>query len=173
MAKVSESSLLSFHATIAIIGINPYVLVPPRHLQTLFAAAGRDRGPIPLKVRVGEKEFHQNLVKYQGAWRLYLNMPMRRAAGKDVGARVRVGVAFDPAPRIEPVPRKLVRALANDSKARTTFRALSPSRRKEICRYLNALKTAASLERNIESVLRHLRGDRPPKLRALMRRKVD
>jgi hypothetical protein len=165
--------MLCFHATIAIIGINPYVLIPPRHLQALFAAAGRDKGPIPLKVRVGEKEFNQNLVKFQGAWRLYLNMPMRRAAGKDVGDRVGVNVAFDPAPRIEPVPRKLVRALANDSKARTAFRALPPSRRKEIFRYLNGLKTTASLERNIETVLRHLRGDRPPKLRSLMRRKID
>jgi hypothetical protein len=170
---VSESSVISFDATIAIIGINPYVLVPPRQLQALLTAAGRYKGPIPLKVRVGEKELNQNLVKYQGAWRLYLNMPMRRAAGKDVGDRVRVGVAFDPAPRIEPVPRKLVLALANDSKARTTFRGLSPSRRKEICRCLKGLKTAASLERNIETLMRHLRGRRPTKPRALMRRKVD
>jgi uncharacterized protein YdeI (YjbR/CyaY-like superfamily) len=71
------------------------------------------------------------------------------------------------------VPRKLVLALAHDSKAPTAFRGLSPSRRKEICRYLNRLKTAASLERNIETLMRRLRGRPPTKPRTLMRRKLD
>jgi hypothetical protein len=38
---------------------------------------------------------------------------------------------------------------------------LPPSRRKEICRYLNALKTEPSRERNLLEVLEHLTGESP------------
>jgi hypothetical protein len=147
-----------FRAFIAVLGINPYVLVPPGHLKALFKAAGRDKGPIPLKGRLDGVPFKQTLVKYQGAWRLYLNTPMRRAARKAVGDRVTVHLEFDPKPRVEPMPPKFRRALIRHSAARTAFERLAPSRKKEILRYLNGLKTQASLERNIEIVMGHLRG---------------
>jgi hypothetical protein len=160
-----------FRATIAIIGINPYVLVPDTHLRALFAAAGRDKGPIPIELSIGARAFKQNLVRYQGAWRLYLNQPMRDAAGKDVGDVIALGVRFDPEPRVEPMPKALARALKQDRVAREAFAALPPSRKKEIQRYLNALKTQASAERNAAIVVRHLRGEQPPTLGALLRKR--
>ena len=158
-----------FRAKIAILDINPYVLLPPSHLKALFDAANRDKGPIPVKGSIDGVDFRQTLVKYQGAWRLYLNTPMRKAAGKDVGDTVLVRVEFNARPRVERMPIKFKRALAQHREARVTYEALVPSRKKEILRYLNSLKTTISLERNIETVIRHLLGERPPKLRAMMR----
>jgi hypothetical protein len=164
-----ESCLPQFRATIAIIGINPYVLVPAVHLRALFDAAGRDKGPIPIRVTIAGTAFEQNLVRYQGEWRLYLNGPMRKAAGKDVGERIALGVEFDAAPRAEPMPPLLERALATQPAARATFEALAPSRRKEILRYLNRAKSPATLQRNVDQVLHYLLGG-PARLAVLRSR---
>jgi hypothetical protein len=151
----------AFSATIRLLGINPYVAVPARERKRIFAAAAREQGPIPVRGRIDATPFRQTFVKYQGEWRLYLNTPVRRAAGKDVGDRVTVEVEFDPAPLEEPMPPALKRALQLDAGAREAFAALPPSRKKEICRYINALKTEPSRERNIRMVIAHLSGASP------------
>ena len=56
------------------------------------------------------KDFIQNLVKYSGKWRLYLNGPMRKAAGKDVGDIIDIKIDFDPKPRTTPIHPKLKKA---------------------------------------------------------------
>lgn len=66
----------AFKAEIKIIGINPYVLVPGPILQKIFKQAGRDKGPIPIKGTINKKPYRQTLVKYSGAWRLYINTTM-------------------------------------------------------------------------------------------------
>jgi len=159
----------AFVATIRLLGINPYVAVPAAERRALFQAAGRDKGPIPVRGRIDQTPFVQTFVKYQGEWRLYLNTPVRRAAGKDVGDRVRVEVELDPVPRREPVPPALRRALAQHPAAGTAFKALTASRKKEICRYINALKTEPSRERNVQMVLQHLSGDTSAKVGAFLR----
>jgi len=98
---------------------------------------------------------------YQGEWRLYLNGPMRKIAGKDVGDRIALSVEFDPAPRQEPITPELGRALDRDAAAQQAFLALAPSRQKEILRYLNRLQTAATLQANVDKVLLFLRGGAP------------
>ncbi len=160
----------SFRATIALLGINPYVSVPARHLAALFQAAGRKTSPIPIRVDIGGQNFRQNLVIYRGAWRLYLNAPMRAAAGKDVGERVTLGIAFDPAPRLEPLPIELDRALDAEPQARIAFAALTPSRRKEISRYLSSAKTDVTRTRNVAKVIAYLLGNEPPGLVVLQER---
>lgn len=149
----------AFSATIRLLGVNPYVTVPARERKRIFTASRREKGPIPVRGRIDATPFRQTFVKYQGEWRLYLNTPVRRAAGKDVGDRVTVEVEFDPAPPKEPVPPALKRALQQHAGAREAFAALPPSRRKEICRYINALKTEPSRERNIRAVIAHLSGE--------------
>jgi hypothetical protein len=157
----------AFRATIEQIGINPYVSLPPRRLAALFEAAGKQRGPIPVVIEIGGATFRQSLVKYQGAWRLYLNTPMRAAAGKSVGQGVTLKVDFDPAPRVEPMPPALRLALAKDERAKAAFAALVPSRQKEIQRYLNSAKTAATVERNVAKVVAWLTGEAPAALAVL------
>jgi hypothetical protein len=160
-----------FTATIELLGINPYVLVPPAQLAALFEAAGRDKSPLPIQAELDGRAFPQRLVRYRGAWRLYLNTPMRKAIGKEVGDLVRVRVTYDPVPRTEPMLPEFARALRAAPDARAHFEALSPGRQQEILRYLNRSKSAVTRTRNIETVLAHLRGEERPTLAALMRKR--
>jgi hypothetical protein len=162
----------SFTAKILIIGINPYVGLPDEILNTLFKQAEKNKGPIPVRGTLNRKRFKQTLVKYQGAWRLYLNTPLRQDAGIDVGDDATVEIEFDPEPRIVPTHPKFARALAKNKEAKAAFEKLAPSRQKEILRYLNSMKTDESLVRNIEKVIQYLSGKRPAGLSALTRRKA-
>ena len=161
----------SFSARISKIGINPYVSVPEDVLNRLFKQAGKTKGPIPVRGTLNGEKFKQTLVKYRGAWRLYINGWMRQAAGVDVGDEAQVKLEFDPIPRIERNPPKLVQALAKNKTAKAAFERLAPSRQKEILRYLNAMKTEKSLERNIEKVIKHLLGEKPEGLHHLLDRR--
>ena len=147
-----------FTTTILKIGINPYVLLPEPVLTKLFAEAGRDKGPIPVKGTLNGHAFIQHLVKYSGKWRLYLNTPMRKAAGIDVGDMAKVQVTFDPEPRTIAMHPKLQKALLKNKAALAAFEKLNPSYQKEIIRYINHLKTEASVDRNIDKAIAHLLG---------------
>ena len=148
----------SFSAKIQIIGVNPYVLLPSTLLKYIFQKAGKDKGAIPIQLKIGGKEFIQNLIKYSSKWRLYLNMPMRKAAGKDVGDTIEVQIDFDAKPRITPMHPKLKKAFKENKEAKTAFEKLSPSRQKEILRYINFLKLEDSVDRNIKRAILHLVG---------------
>src|ERR1043165_1724233 len=129
--------MLSFSAKIQIIGVNPYVLLPPKVLQGVFEQAGKDKGPIPVKGAMDGHPYIQTLVKYSGKWRLYLNTPMRKAADKDVGDTIDVTIEYDPEKRTVATPPKLQSALKKDKAAKATFDALPPSRQKELVRYID------------------------------------
>jgi hypothetical protein len=151
--------MITFSAKIYIIGINPYVLLPDLVLEEIFVQADKNSGPIPVKVFFGESGFLQTLVKYSGKWRLYLNGEMRKAAGKDVGDTVKIQIGFDTEERITPMPPKLKLALENNQKAKAVFENLSTSRRKEIMRYINNLKSVESVDRNILRAMQFLLGN--------------
>src|SRR6188508_917570 len=125
-----------FSAKIQIIGINPYVILPASLLKYIFQKAGKDKGAIPVQLKIGGKDFIQNLVKYSGKWRLYLNAPMRKAAGKDVGDTIEMQIDFDPSPRTTSMHPKLKKAFKENLNAKKAFERLSPSRQKEILRYI-------------------------------------
>ena len=148
----------SFSAKIRIIGVNPYVLLPSTLLKYIFQKAGKDKGAIPIQLKIGGKEFIQNLIKYSSKWRLYLNMPMRKAAGKDVGDTIEVQIDFDAKPRITPMHPKLKKAFKENKEAKTAFEKLSPSRQKEILRYINFLKSEDSVDKNIKRAISNLVG---------------
>lgn len=164
----------SFKAKIYIISkINPVVDVPEDVLKAIFEEAGKSKGPIPVRGRLNGAEFIQTLIKYEGAWRLYLNGEMRKSAGIDTGDMGEVEIEFDPRPRTEPIPEKFAEALNADKEASTEFARLSASRQKEILRYLNSMKTEASLVKNVEKVIRHLTGKPADTLHALMRKEKN
>ncbi|MFI5149727.1 MAG: YdeI/OmpD-associated family protein [Bacteroidia bacterium] len=148
----------SFTAKIQIIGVNPYVLIPAPILKSIFIQAGKDKGPIPVKGTLNGYGYIQTLVKFSGKWRLYLNTPMRKAAGIDTGDSARVEICFDPKPRILTMHVQLAIALDKNKKAKTVFETLAPYRQKEIIRYIGFLKTKESVERNIVKVIQHLLG---------------
>ena len=148
----------SFSAKIQIIGINPYVSLPSSLLEYVYQKARKDKGAIPVQLKIGGKDFIQNLVKYSGKWRLYLNGPMRKAAGKDVGDIIEIQIDFDPRPRTTPIHAKLKKAFKENPNAKKAFEKLSPSRQKEILRYINFLKSEESVDKNIKRIISHLAG---------------
>lgn len=172
-----HSRVRSFSAKIFIISkINPVVDVPDEVLEYLCKKAGRNKGPIPVKGKLNGKKFIQTVVKYQGAWRLYLNGEMRKSAGIGGSGRgdiAHVELDFDPAPRTVPMPPLLEKALTKNKPAKAAFEALAPSRQKEILRYLGSMKAEESLARNVEKVVKQLLGEKTDTLNALMRRQKD
>jgi len=148
----------SFTAKILIIGVNPYVLLPSDLLKHIFKKAGKNKGAIPVELKIDGESFIQNLVKYTGKWRLYLNGMMRKAAGKDVGDIIEIKIDYDPKERTTPIHPKLQRAFKENKEAKTTFDKLSPSRQKEILRYISFLKSEESVDRNVKRAIGYLTG---------------
>lgn len=148
----------SFSAKIFIIGINPYVLLPAAILKAIFLEAGKDKGPITVKGTIDGHAFIQTLVKYSDKWRLYLNEPMRRACGKDVGDKATFELSYDGIERITLMHPALEAALKKDKKATAIFKQLPPFMQKEIKRYINNLKTPTSVDKNVIRAINFLHG---------------
>lgn len=158
-----------FSAKIETIGVNPYILLPEEILDAVFKQAGKDKGAIPVRGTIQSKAFKQTLVKYAGAWRLYLNTLMREDSNTKVGDTAIFEIEYDPIPRIEPMNFKLEKALQRNRAAKEVFENLSASRKKEILRYLNSIKTNEILEKNVERVMTFLSGQKPDSLHPLLR----
>ncbi|WP_412062373.1 YdeI/OmpD-associated family protein [Rubrivirga sp. IMCC45206] len=149
----------NFSADLEIVAGNPFVFVPQDILEALFERAGRTKGPIPIRGFVNRAPFQQTLVRFKGAWRLYVNMTMLPDSPRRVGERLALSIAFDPSDRtIEPHPL-WVTALEKDDAARRVYDGLPPSRRKEIVRYLSHLKTDESVRRNVSRAIEFLHGN--------------
>lgn len=158
-AKVIQATYVQiFTAKIYKLGINPAVDPPNDVLDSLFESAGKDKGPIPVYGTIDGADFTQTLVKFQGKWRLYVNGEMLRASGAKIGDEIRVEIEFDSRPREVSMPARLREALKLDKRAKIAFAELTPSRQKEIFKYINSLRTEASIARNVEKILQQLKG---------------
>ncbi|MEZ4646450.1 MAG: YdeI/OmpD-associated family protein [Chloroflexota bacterium] len=147
-----------FSATLEIIGVNPYVHVPPSILADIFSEAGKDKGGIPVCGQVNGKPYKQTLVKYRGSWRLYINTMMLKNSPQHIGESIEVDIEFDPESREIAMPEPFRVALDSCSEAKAVFESLSPSRKLEIVRYLARLKSEDSLQRNIQRAINFLLG---------------
>ena len=145
-------------AEIQIIGINPYILLPENILTEICNQAGRDKGPIQIKGTINGKPYLQTLVKYVGAWRLYINLKMLKNSPKRIGEIIDITVEFDPKERIIKQHPKLVKALTDNQEAKNVFDNLRPSLRHEIVRYIAHLKTEESVDKNIIKAINFLLG---------------
>lgn len=149
----------TFTATLEIIGINPFVFIPEEILDQIFNDSGRNKSPIPVKGMVNGNEFKQNLMKYLGEWRLYVNLTMLKNSPKRIGEVIEVAVEYDDADRSIAIHPQLEKAIKESAVAAANFEKLIPSRKHELIRYINNLKTEASIQRNIERIIRHLHGE--------------
>ncbi len=147
-----------FKAKLEIIDGNPFVFIPIEVLSKIFIQSKRNKSPIPVQGRINEKEYKQTLMKYSGAWRLYVNMKMLKDSPRRIGEHLEIEIEFDPSDRsISPHPA-LTTALAENEKANKVFKSLSPSKQKEIIRYISNLKTKQSIERNVKRAINFLLG---------------
>ena len=148
-----------FSAILEIIGINPFVFVPDEILHRIFLEAKKNKGAIPVNGTVNELPYKQNLVRFKGHWRLYINTVMLKNSPKRIGETIEITIAFDPSDRtIHPHP-KLVKALEENKEANTVFEGLTPSLKLEIIRYIANLKTEESIDRNVNKAIQFLLGN--------------
>jgi hypothetical protein len=134
------------------------VSLPEGVLAFVCKQAGKEKGPIRVRGTINGDPCRQTLLRYKGAWRLYVNGFILKNSPKRIGEKIVVEIEFDPEDkRIEPHP-KLVEALRKDKKAAAVWVKLTPSRRWEIVRYIGSLKTEESVDRNIARAILHLNG---------------
>ena len=152
-----------FYATIQIRGINPFVEVSASRASALKPGW---RKPLPVLVQLNGKPPQGHRINMMpagdGSFYLYLNNIIRTHAGVTVGDRVSVSIEFDPAYRSGPqhtMPRWFQTALRDHPRARENWNKLTPSRQKEVLRYLAQLKSPEARERNLARALRALSGD--------------
>ncbi len=150
--------MYEFKAELKIIGVNPYVDVPEAVLVSLLTKAQKEKGAIPVYGRVNGVPYTQTLVRYLGAWRLYINMKMLKNSPKRVGETIHIEVDYDPRDRTIPMPPLLCKALENDRHAREMYESLKPSLQKEINRYIANLKTEEKVRENVQRALDFLNG---------------
>lgn len=166
--RLDSRSAVAFEATLQRVGIDIVAEVPARasaKLARASVAAGRSKGAIPVQAKLpgSSRSFPQTLVPIGGGrHKLYVNEVMLGATGLVEGQRVRITLTLDLADRMAAMPAQLADALAASDAASATFDALSPSRRKEVLRYLTNLKTQAALERNVAKFVAKLAGGEMP-----------
>ena len=154
---------LRFTARIEIVGINPFVLVSARRASKLKPSW---RKPMPVMVRVNgkpERPWHINMMPVGGgSFRLYLHATVRKASATGVGDRVRIEVRFNSAYKNgpqHPIPGWFRSALKLNPAAARNWKALIPSRKKEVLRYFAGLKSPEARERNLARALWALSGE--------------
>ncbi len=151
----------SFSATVKIRGINPFVLVSEARTNAIQPGW---RKPLPVLVRLNgkpEKAWRINMMPAgDGGFYLYLHGDLRKATATAVGDRVRVEIEFDAKYRggPQPMPRWFKEALAANPRAKQSWKALTPSRKKEVIRYLSRLRSEEARSRNLAKVLHMLSG---------------
>jgi hypothetical protein len=151
---MKRSNAVTFSARIYKLGINPCVDVPARASRFF----GR-RGYVPVAGTVGGHSFRGTLVPVgDGRHRLFLNTDIRVRAAVGPGDRVQLVLQLDTRSRDLPVPPALASALKTNHAAAAAWLALTPSKRKEILSYLNWLKSAEAMERNVQNVVERLAG---------------
>lgn len=152
----------TFKAVVKIRGINPFIAVSASRAEALKPGW---RKPLPVLLRInGEPAdaWRTNMMPAgDGSFFLYLNGIVRAEAGVSVGDQVRVEVEFDASYRSgppHPMPPWLRQALKENPKAWKNWIALSPSRKKEVLRYLAQLKSPEARARNLNKALHVLSG---------------
>jgi len=142
--------------------LNPYVLVSAKRARALKQGWRR---PMPVLVQIDGKPqppWRVNMMpRGDGSFYLYLQGTVRKASHTSVGDTVSVTLVFDAGYRsgpLHPTPSWLRVPLSKNRKARAAWVALTPSRKKEILRYLAALRSPEARDRNLARLLHVLSG---------------
>jgi hypothetical protein len=156
-------SVLEFKADILINGVNPYVMINSEQASLLKE---NWRRPMPVFVKVNNKPddgWRINMMPVgDGRFYLYLDGNARKASQSKVGDTVNVTVEFDALYRSGPVhaiPQLLQDALDRDSDIQARWEKLSPSRQKEVLRYLDKIKSEEIKIKNTERMINILLGN--------------
>ena len=145
-----------FSALIIKLGINACVNVPEKIVKNLLAAAGKKSAPVQVKCVLNGVDFDANVVRYSGDWRLYLNMVTRRAAGCDIGDKIKIHLAYDPSIRMPPMPEQFQQALRGNPDLQKAWRLRPSAKRREILQFLIDKKSVAEFARGVAETIEFL-----------------
>ena len=144
----------NFSAEIYKVGINAVADVPVE----VTAALHKGKGYIRIKGTINGFAFSTTLVPVKGApYRLFVNIPMLKGGNAALGDTAKFSIEPETAPVDHDYP--MVPQLEKQLKAKkllSAFEGLTPSRRKDILKYLNYLKTEEALQKNIDKVIGQL-----------------
>ena len=160
--RSDESMKTVFTAPVKIRNSNPYILVTAARANTIKSGW---RKPIPVHIRITgntDRKWRTNMMPVgNGDFYLYLHGDIRRVCQASVGDRIRIEIQFDASYRNGPqhsMPTWFRQGLAANPRAESHWRALTPSRKKEVLRYFSRLKSPAARGRNLASALHVLSG---------------
>jgi hypothetical protein len=134
-----------FAASIYKVGVIRYVDVP-REVSKTFGSAPH----VPVIGTVEGVPARTTLVsRGKGCYRMAMHGDIRKKLRVDCGAVVEVAIQLDEESREPELPPALVLALRNAPKAQRRFRGVTTALRRQIVRYLTAVKSQEALERRV------------------------
>lgn len=163
-----NSGVQVFAGSIYKVGVIRYVDVP-REVSKKFGSGAH----VPVIGTVEGVPVRTTLVsRGKGDYRMAIHGDVRKKLRVDSGAVVEVAIRLDEESREPALPPALVLALRNSPKAQRRFRAITTALRRQIVRYLVAVKSQETLERRVSRfVARWERLEPGTKAKAKNRRK--
>jgi len=144
----------SFKAKIYKTGINWCVDVPFKISESLE----KEKGYIRINGLINEFEFKQTLVPVKNAkYRLFVNGIMMKGGQTALGKVASFSIEQNKTLLIKeyPVPALLKKTL-QEQKLTKDFQSLSPTRIKDILKYLSYVKTEETMKKNVDKVITQL-----------------
>ena len=143
--------MFEFSAKIYKNGINACADVPKEITDKMEPL----KGYIKVTGKINGFDFEKNLVPVKNKpYRLFINIPMLKGAGAKIGGTVDFALKqnLEAKEKNYPTPKRLTQKL-KERKLLDKFNKLSDSRKKDILKYLNYIKTAKTLEQNIDKLI--------------------
>jgi Domain of unknown function (DUF1905)/Bacteriocin-protection, YdeI or OmpD-Associated len=148
-----EDFLHIFSGRIYQVGLIRYVDVPAEVTRQLSARETH----VPVRGTVEGIALRTTMVsRGRGCHRIAIHGDIRKKLRIDAGAVVEIAIERDEEPREPVLPPFLVLSLRNAPKAQAAFRSMTTALRRQVVRYLTAVKQQATLERRITKFVRRL-----------------
>ena len=152
-----------FSARIYKVGLIRYVDVPAGISRQLGEGAH-----VPVAGTVEGVPLRSTLVsRGRGAYRLAIHGDIRKRLRVEAGAVVEIAICRDTESREPQLPPALALALRNSPKAQRAFRGMTTALRRQIVRYITAVKAQVTLERRVRKFVARLERRKERKAKAL------
>jgi len=147
------SEVQVFTGKIYKVGVIRYVDVP----TGVSRALGEKAAHVPVRGEVQGVPLRTTLVsRGRGGYRMAIHSDVRKKLKVDAGAFVEIALERDEESREPALPPALVLALRQSPKAQAEFRRMTTALRRQVVRYLTAVKQQATLERRVTKFTRRL-----------------
>jgi Domain of unknown function (DUF1905)/Bacteriocin-protection, YdeI or OmpD-Associated len=148
-----EDSLHVFSGRIYKVGLIRYVDVPSEVSRKMSATAAH----VPVRGTVDGVALRTTMVsRGKARHRIAIHGDIRKKLRIDAGAAVEIAIQRDEDSREPVLPPLLVLSLRNAPRAQAAFRSMTTALRRQIVRYLVAVKQQATLERRVTKFVRLL-----------------